>query len=40
MSSSNTAILALVSLLLFVGVLVLQIMELTSYSAAPSLWPL
>lgn len=39
MSSSNTAVLALVALLCFVGVLVLQIMEFSSYSAAPSLWP-
>jgi hypothetical protein len=37
MSSSNTAILALVALLLFVGVLVLQIMEMNSYA---SLWPM
>lgn len=38
MSSSNMSILALVSLLLFVAVLVLQIMEMNFYAAVPSLW--
>ena len=38
MSSSNMSILALVSLLLFVAVLVLQFMEMNYYAAAPSLW--
>lgn len=38
MSSSNMAILTLVSLLLFVAVLVFQIMEMNYYAAVPSLW--
>ena len=39
MSSSNMAIITLLSLLLFAATLALQIMEWTGYSAVPSLWP-
>lgn len=38
-STKITGILAILSFLLLVGVLLLQILELNSYSAAPSLWP-
>lgn len=39
MSSSNMAIISLVSLLLFVGVIVLQVMEMNYFAGVPSLWP-
>lgn len=38
-SSNGLSIMTLVAVLLLVGVLTLQIMEINTFSAIPSLWP-
>lgn len=38
-STKVAGILAILSFVLLVGVVMLQVVELNSYSAAPSLWP-
>lgn len=38
-SNKAQAILAILATLLFVALIALQVLELTSYSAPPSVWP-
>ncbi len=38
-STNGLSAMTLVAVLLLVGVLALQIVEVTSYSALPSIWP-
>lgn len=39
-SSNGLSVMSLLALLALIGVVVLQVMELQYYGAAPSLWPL